>query len=557
MKKVLFFLTLSALGLKVNAQSALLPYDEEDYQRIQRLEIKTNHFSPYFHSAVGPYSRKAVAMFADSFQIQGRPITFRDFQYLNYLQADNPEWSKSETGKRKPILHFFFPQKSAFLFHEQSDFAVRLNPILYLQAGRDLDRRENLYINTRGVEVHGHLGKRLGFYTYITENQTAAPHYLRQWTSYVGSYPSAGLTKSFKDNAYDFFQARGYITFSPIKDIVSLQFGHDRNFIGDGYRSFILSDFGKEYLFLKANTKIWRFNYQNLFAEMIDQQTGGESSRVRKKYIALHHLSYNILDNLNVGIFETIVFDRTDSNGVNSGFEPNYLNPIIFYRSVEHGLNSSDNALLGINAKWNFLGHFSLYGQLTLDELKIDEYRNNQGWWANKYGAQIGVKIIDALVQNLDLQYEFNTARPYTFMHFKQTQNYTHYRTPIGHPLGANFREHIALLTYRPTKRIGFYATYMHSQKGLDRDTLNWGGDIMRKTYNDRVQEYGNTIAQGEKTTVNIVELRLSYQFAHRMFVECSWLYRSSQSSLPAYTHTSSILNLGLRVNLARPRNLF
>jgi len=557
MKKVLLFLVLSVLGLKVGAQSALLPYDEEDYQRIQRLEIKTNHFSAFFHSSVGPYARRDVARFADSFKIQGNPITFRDFQYLNYLQVDNPEWSRSESGRRKPLLRYFYPEKAALLYHEQSDFAIRVNPILYLQSGRDFSRKEDLYINTRGVEVHGHIGKKVGFYTYLTENQTRAPFYLRQWTSYVGTYPSVGLTKSFRGDAYDFFQARGYITVSPVKDIIRIQFGHDRNFIGDGYRSFILSDFGKEYLFLKVNTKIWKLNYQNLFAEMVDQQSGGESTKVRKKYVAMHHLSYNILDNLNVGIFETIIFDRTDSNGYNSGFEANYLNPIIFYRAVEHGLNSSDNAMLGMNAKWNFLGHFSLYGQLTLDEFVFDEYRNNQGWWGNKYAAQIGLKIVDALILNLDVQYEFNTARPYTFMHFKVTQNYTHFRTPIGHPLGANFREHIALLTYRPTKRIGIYVTYIYSQKGLDSDTLNWGGDIMRKVYTSRVQAYGNTIAQGALTTVNILELRLSYQFGHRMFLETSWLYRDSRSSLAAYTNTSSILNFGLRMNLARPRNLF
>ncbi|MDX5321531.1 MAG: hypothetical protein LPK45_10415, partial [Bacteroidota bacterium] len=276
-----------------------------------------------------------------------------------------------------------------------------------------------------------------------------------------------------------------------------------------------------------------------------------------KKYIAMHQLSINLLKNLNVGIFETIVFDRNDSSGRNGGFESNYLNPIIFYRSVEHGLNSSDNAMVGIHAKWNFLRHFQLYGQFTLDEFKLDEYRDNQGWWANKYAAQIGLKVVDALVQNLDLQYEYNVARPYIFMHFKQTQNYTHYRTPVGHPLGANFMEHVALLTYRPTKKLAIYMTYIQSVKGLDRDTLNWGGDIMRKDYNSRVQEYGNKIAQGERTTVNIFEFRASYEVFHRMFLEATWLYRDSKSSLPAFTHTSNILQIGFRANIARPRVLF
>lgn len=557
MKRSVVLLLLLVAVPKLYAQSALLPYDEEDYGRIHRLEIRIKQFSPFFHSSVAPFFREDISRFADSFIIQGNPVGHRDFQFLNYLQIDNPEWSRSESGKRKAFWGIFYPEKAAFVYHEEKNFAVRVNPILNLQTGRDLTRKEDLYINTRGAEIHGHIGKKVGFYSYLTENQVRAPFYLRQWTSDVGSYPGAGLTKTFKEQGYDFLQARGYITFSPVKDIIRFQFGHDRNFIGDGYRSFILSDFGKEYLFLKINTKVWKLNYQNLFAEMTEQVSGGESTKTRKKYVALHHLSINILKNLNVGLFETIVFDRTDSNGVNSGFEANYLNPVIFYRSVEHGLNSSDNAMIGLNAKWNFLRHFSLYGQLTLDEFKLDEYRNNQGWWANKFAAQIGLKAIDVGLENLDLQYEFNTARPYTFMHFKQTQNYVHFRTPLGHPLGANFREHVALLTYRPTKRLGLYVTYIYSEKGLDIDTLNWGGDIMRKDYTTYVQEYGNTIAQGEKTKVSLLEIRLSYQIAHRMFIEGSWFYRDSKSSLTAYTHRSSIFNIGFRMNFARARNLF
>ena len=47
-----------------------------------------------------------------------------------------------------------------------------------------------------------------------------------------------------------------------------MQLGHDRNFIGNGYRSLILADYSTPYFFLKLNTRIWKFNYQNLFAEL-------------------------------------------------------------------------------------------------------------------------------------------------------------------------------------------------------------------------------------------------------------------------------------------------
>ncbi|MBI1222670.1 MAG: hypothetical protein GC180_08715 [Bacteroidetes bacterium] len=557
MKKALLLLVVTGSYYGALAQSAYLPYDADEYHRVQRLEIRSGSFSPFFHSSVAPYSRRDMVRFADSFSIQGHPISFVDFQYLNYIQLDNPDWSGSESGVRRPVLNYFYPQQSAMIYHDQGDFSIRVNPVLNLQSGRDFARNENLYTNSRGVEALGQIGKKIGFYSYMTDNIVKAPYYLRQFSDSVGNYPTAGLTKTLGNNTYNFLQARGYITFSPIKDVLKIQFGNDRNFIGDGYRSFMFSDFGRAYLFLKINTKIWKFNYQNLYAQMVQPPGGGDINRSIKKYIAFHHLSYNITKSLNVGVFETIVFDRTDSTGYNAGFDANYLNPVIFYRSVEHGLNSSDNAMLGMNAKWNFLHHFQMYGQLTIDELKIDEYIHNHGWWGNKYAAQVGLKIIDALIPNLDLQYEFNTVRPYTFMHFKLSQNYTNFQTPIGHPSGANFREHIALLTYRPNKKWTFYGTYIFNQKGLDSDSLNWGGNIMTNTYNNYVSEYGNHTGQGALTNVNLIQLRLSYEVFHRMYLEAVWLYRDSRSPIPAYTSKTSMLSLGLRMNMARPRNLF
>ena len=52
---------------------------------------------------------------------------------------------------------------------------------------------------------------------------------------------------------------------------LDFQFGYDKNFIGNGYRSLFLSDFGNSYLFLKINTRIWKFNYLNLFMELTPQ----------------------------------------------------------------------------------------------------------------------------------------------------------------------------------------------------------------------------------------------------------------------------------------------
>ena len=208
--------------------------------------------------------------------------------------------------------------------------------------------------------------------------------------------------------------------------------------------------------------------------------------------------------------FEAVIFDREE------GFELQYLNPIIFYRTVEGMIGSPDNVLLGADFKWNLPWKTQLYGQLLVDEIKFDElFVNNEQWWANKWGVQLGLKAVDAFtISNLDFQFEFNTVRPYTYAHRSLQTNYSHYEQELAHPLGANFREFIARANYRVGSSLALCAQYISFLKGLDDGDLNYGGNIMLP-YDTRVSDYGNNIGQGVKTNVKLLSLDLTYSPFH------------------------------------------
>jgi hypothetical protein len=71
---------------------------------------------------------------------------------------------------------------------------------------------------------------------------------VQQWVKDRHAVPGAGFYQDFKGTGYDYFDARGYITFNAAK-YIDIQFGYDKNFIGDGYRSLFLSDFSAPYFF--------------------------------------------------------------------------------------------------------------------------------------------------------------------------------------------------------------------------------------------------------------------------------------------------------------------
>ncbi|HPM31364.1 MAG TPA: hypothetical protein PLJ60_13595 [Chryseolinea sp.] len=547
----------------VKAQSNYAPLNEDYYHWIDRYEVKSGRVSSEIFTAVKPYRRSDIVAFVDSLH-QGDSNVFTSktdqFNY-DYLRNDSWEWSRAETSdSRKPFLKYLYRKKSDAYHVDVDALDLHINPVIYFGLGKDSRNDDMAFINTRGVELRGMIDKKVGFYTYLTDNQAIVPSYVWDQMSLNPVVPHEGFWKSYKGKtaAVDFLQARGYITFDPTKHI-NIQFGHDRFFIGNGYRSFIFSDYAPPSLFLKTDVKVWKFNYlfslNNMTADAPGTLGGSKTSSSGNpmKFVAFHQLSMNIGKKLNIGVFESVVFTDDDSLHT-GGFEWSYLNPIIFYRAIEQQNGSSDNVILGMDIKWNLVKKLSLYGQFILDEFKIDEIRAGNGWWANKYAIQFGAKYIDAFgVSNLDLQGEFNLARPFTFAHNTQYGGYVSYNQPIGHPLGANFNEVIGILRYQPLPRLNLVGKLTMTNIGRDStsNSKNYGSNLLRDNSKDR-DEYGNTIGQGYSNKIVFASFTASWQVMQNLFVDANLVVRKSQSDLPIYNSNTTITSLALRWNIAR-----
>jgi len=567
--RLTFLLTLCILSTQFsNGQSVYAPLNTDYQHLIDRLEIKQNRLADRLFTSVKPYERKAIAALADSTMLDSSTKwSGVDRFNLSYLTADNPEWTQNKDANiGKYNWRGVFRNKASLLSYSDKDFDVHANIVGYGQLGRDQETNYRQYINTRGVELRGMVDKRVGFYTFITENQIFYPGYVTQFIRDHGAVPHEGFWKPFgsapanqRQNGVDFFTGRGYITASITKHIHA-QFGHDRHFFGNGLRSMILSDFANNYTFLKLNTNVWKLNYTNLFAQMFTRLDRFESSgspksqRIPKKYFALHQLSLNITKNLNIGIFESIVFGRTDPNqkGV---YDISYLNPLIFYRAIEQNNGSPDNAVLGADLKWNFLNHFSLYSQIVLDEFLLSEVRQNRGWWGNKNAFQVGLKWIDVIgVRNLDMQVEYNHARPYTYQHSDAFTDYSHYNQALAHPMGANFREVMFVARYQPINRLRFSLKTFVNKMGEDtvkfnNEVVSWGQNPM-VSYNRRKQEFNNSIGQGISTTIVFAEFTASYMLFHNFYMDIQMLMRRKESAKASRNMNTRFISASIRWNI-------
>ena len=552
------------------AQSPYAPLNEDYYHWIDRYEVKTGKILPHFFTSVKPYKRSAIIAFVDSVNaLEGFQSRADKFNY-DYLRNDSWEWSRAETSdSKRPILKSFYKKKSDFFHVDVPEFDLHVNPVLYLGIGNDSRRDDRLFINTRGVEVRGMVDRKVGFYTYLTDNQMIMPSYVWDQMSLNPVIPHEGFWKEFKDGkGVDFLQARGYITVDATKSI-NLQAGYDRFFIGNGMRSLIYSDYAPPASFFKANIKVWKLNYVYSISEMtadVDASLGGNRSMQSgypDKFVTFHHLSLNIGKKLNIGVFESVIFSPDDTTG-SGKFEWAYLNPIIFFRAIEQQNGSSDNVLLGLDFKWNALRKLSFYGQFVMDEFVLNEIKAGDGWWANKFAIQLGGKYIDAFgVPNLDLQGEINLARPYTYSHNTQYSNYTSYQQPLDHPLGANFNEAIGMIRYQPLPRLNVTAKLFVTRIGRDSTDYNWGastaqnpkydwGSDLLKPNTQRESTYGNKIGQGFKNDIVYGSFTASWHLKHNLFIDVNVVVRKSESVLNFYNNNTSITSLALRWNIAQ-----
>ncbi|MDP4273443.1 MAG: hypothetical protein Q8907_04105 [Bacteroidota bacterium] len=399
------------------------------------------------------------------------------------------------------------------LIHVDSDdLQLTIDPLFNFEVGQDQNNHGSYYVNTRGIMVQGRIGEKLWFYSDYYENQAVFPGYLTAYVRQNKVIPGQGQARGYGSKGFDYSQATGYLSYSPSRHF-NFQFGQGKNFIGDGYRSLLLSDNAYSYPYFKVTTTIWKLQYTNLYTTFLNlDEPHTYQSGYRRKYGAFHYLSLNVFKNLQFSLFESVIWQKQDSTGTR-GFDVSYLNPVIFYHSVQFSLGSPDNSVIGANLKWIPSRRTQLYGQFVLDDMDISKAKKGSGYILSKYGFQGGFKYFDCLgLKNLYFQTEYNQVRPYVFSHRVPAQNYSHYNQVLTDPMGANFRESISFLNYR-FKNLGLSTQFNYTTYGADTVKSNWGQDIFKSenTASRGKDSYGNTVGQGVKTTLKYINLELSY----------------------------------------------
>jgi Gram-negative bacterial TonB protein C-terminal len=535
----------------------LTELDSMVYKKFDNPDWDSHLNIPFSHSVYAQFD-PAMNQMGSNNHTASKPYTYADVSKYYSLKEVNQKLKKEVSGWWSRKLW------NENLVEIQGDgYWFTLNPILDLQAGKASHASQSTFVNTRGINFRGGLGKNLNFTTTVFESQGRFAEYFNWYAESIkpsggnpAIIPGIGIAKDFKTTAYDFPLAEANITFAP-NQYMDFQLGYGRNFIGDGYRSLLESDGASPYPYFKINTNFWKIKYTNTFMWLKDVRPEVTLEKTyATKFMANHYLSWNVSNKLNLGFFESVIWANTNDRG----FDVSFANPIIFYRSVEFASSSkSGNALLGLTAKYKHNNQINTYGQFLLDEFSLGEVKKQNNSWKNKFGYQLGIKYYNAFhVKNLMLQLELNHVRPYVYSHSEPITNYGHNNQGIGHPWGGNFQEIIALARYRKG-RLFADAKITLGKRGFDFDTLeddsNYGGNIYIDYDLQRPYDTNVKVGQGNTTSIFIVDLQGGYLVNPTTNLKLfgSFIFRDfnpSQNTITAFKQSTSWFSIGLRADV-------
>lgn len=519
--RLLFTFILIVFFSSVQAQDYYLPLNREWNLRYEPyLQLKQSNV----HTSIKPLRHDEI-------------IGVANIDSLDAPQIKETRFTRTLVGRKIFKEHLVQIRDSDFVVHADFVFEGRL--------GNEMAEKENLFTNTRGFWIGGTAGKRFSFSTTFFENQARFPAYIDTFALRYSIIPGEGRIKR-QYGSYDYANVSGTISYT-INRHFNVQFGHDKNFIGDGYRSLLLSDNAFGYPFLKINTTFWKVKYMNLFTVMEDLQfPAPDDIAFKKKYASFHYLDINIGKHASFGILESVVWSGDSARG--QGFDINYMNPFVFIRPVEFSLGSPDNMMLGFNLKIKIMPRLVFYSQLMLDEFKLSEIKAGNGWYANKQAFQLGLKSYNLPIPNLDLLTEFNYVRPFTYSHRTTFTNYAHFNQALAHPLGSNFYESVSIANYR-YKNFLFRFQVNYALTAKDTGNSNLGNDIF-KSYETKTFEYGNRMGQGYQSRMLYSELRASYLINPRtnLTFDIGYIYR--RVSNQAGINQTKWIFIGIRTNL-------
>jgi hypothetical protein len=500
------------------SQATYLPYS---YQFDQKFDADIYSVNTSFHTSLKPFIIDSVIL----------------HKYNALMQVGVDSSRKGWVWRKLFNEHLFDEHTSEYTF-----FADYLPD---LQVGHDFKNKDysSTDLNTRGYQIGGTIGNKFYFYSSGYEDQGKFDNYVHNYVSKVGMIPGEAYDRdALNSKTADWSYVTAIVSYTPIKQL-NITLGEDKTFIGDGYRSLLLSDYAANYPLLRLTATLGPVQYMFMVANLEDKKLHGYDNygNNRRKTAVFHYVDWNVTKRLSLGFFDALIAAGANDNGsVTHGFDVNYINPLLFSSSIGPSTPYKDNILNGFTGKYKIFDKSAVYAQLLLDRVGASDAPKNTG------GYQVGIRGADLFgVKNFNYLLEYNTVKPYTYASTQSISSYSDYSEPLGDPLGANFKETIVILDYS-IGRFDFQGQLNYAAYGVDSTkTADYGKDFTKPIISANIP--GASTGQGISTHLYYAEGTVGFLInpKYNLRLELGGLYRMEKNSLA--TTRTELITFGLR----------
>ncbi len=551
----------------LSAQTVSVPLSYWGYDAVERWEVR-GLISNAFTSSK-PFSRLEMAEYiADAWKTyreSPEKFTRTDVEQLSYLSFDFAEELKSydlppadgtweprlrKVFRKQPLKFFnklFYTNYRNGLSFHHNEFNLYADLVLNTSSQQLLDSLPGRFRQSgwsNGVLFRGNLGHYVGFYFNLTDNHMQDQRWQGQTIPYEvlqeSGYPQ--LAARGDNGTFDFDENAATLTFN--YKYFYLVYGREYNQWGVGHNgNLMLSTNAPLYDQIKFVVRYWRFKYTHLtaFLEYISPEARRsiKSQPYISQYWSGNRLDLDLGRGWQIGLSEAIIYgDRPLQVG--------YLNPLSFFKSLEHFYGDLDNGSLSLEFQWRALPGLKLYGEWFIDDITTGQLGSN--FYGNKFAWQGGFFLVNPFsLPDVDFLVEYTRIKPYVYSQsYRDYNKYKHYDTILGDFIGPNSDDWYFRLRRRFGKflEIGLdYEQYRHGSNPADRNVggdpdqphvggdardavfldgiLNvqksWGGSVQYEFVRNLLGEFRLHRAQyGSRDWQSLVDFRLSLNFGYR-----------------------------------------
>ena len=446
---------------------------------------------------------------------------------FNALPESNAVIFENEQNTDNIFFDDLLGNKDKYIYkYADSTSNVELKPLLKAESfftnNTNYEESKSVLLHG-GVRLMGTLSNSFGYYLQATNGSIISGD-RRLAIDREQSY-SNNVKFAFLESDLDFTQSHVrydnswfYATLG--REVRNLGAGlFQKVFISNSSQPFDAISFGA-----KFSSFEYRFTHGSLLS--IPQDTNisqGFNSVIPDKFLVMHRFAFRPSWG-EFALWESVIYsDRS--------IDFAYLNPISFFKSLEHALRDRDNSMMGIDATIRPLKNLQLKGSFLLDDIIISEIGN--GYWSNKTAWNIAATY--SLDLPIDVGIEYSRVEPYTYSHFNGLNSYTNDKGLLGSIIKPNSDYIGFMINYWISNKypISFrYFNTRHGENVFENNELvgNVGGDENQSRRPDD-KLTGIEFLDGNLIKTSIFELSVGLELIRNLNLKAMYFYETKVES--------------------------